>query len=320
MPGAAHGQARQSNQASQHRNHFLKYIEELVGIGLADPRGKEFCKATVSEYDFQTGDRFEATAFGWMSADGQKLAAINGIEYEIVSDIESASHDDVFAYEPASKDKGGSYLLRSPSKIFIAMMILAGNENELAKHGVSLNMFSAVRGVLDQNRAKLIELYQSGREVEALNRIDTMRRLTRSTFAKDLIEPIGDRPDLLSPLGLDHLRSELERRLNIKNQDPRTTLQSSENSDSRKLLSLVKKLEFIKTRPKFKGEEQCEIVEALLAEGQRIAPYLKELTQDKRTLSNVTDDFLYLPENLVLLSELADWVLQLLNTQAERQS
>lgn len=74
---------------------YIAIARKLLGNGLSDPRGGTFSKATIRVGDAAWGGVQDVEAFGWVSKDGKKIVAVDGLTYEVAKPGTRASYSDL---------------------------------------------------------------------------------------------------------------------------------------------------------------------------------------------------------------------------------
>jgi len=124
---------------------YITAAKQLLGNGLSDPRqAKEFHKVTVNVGDAAWTAYGPVTASGWMMSDGKHVIAVDGLTYDVVKDLGTATIDDILhpvAEETKLSMLGrGVHAINTNNSALPALLLLRGDVKnaELAYGGTKV--------------------------------------------------------------------------------------------------------------------------------------------------------------------------------------
>lgn len=121
---------------------FVDAVRDLLGNGMADPRGGSFHKVKVLAGDATFPLLSPVEAYGWILPGNKKVICVDGLVYELVQDLGAARLEEVFKSSAIPVDRTYlSFRLNGPNTVFNALLLVLGRTDLISQQLVGSNDF-----------------------------------------------------------------------------------------------------------------------------------------------------------------------------------
>ena len=113
---------------------YIDAVKALLGNGLSDPRGGEFHRFKIKIGDAAWSSPSDHLAYGWIKAGAKQAVAVDGLTYDMVEDLGSASLQEFL--KPDEKDKWNNNPMQVDAmNVAVPALLLVRGETALAETG-----------------------------------------------------------------------------------------------------------------------------------------------------------------------------------------
>lgn len=284
---------------------YLSFIDQLLAVGLPDPRGGHFRKVTVKELDVTQGISIEVVAYGWVKPGSTKVAAINGLEYDIEKDLAPAETWTLInSSSPEYRHPNEQmFRLQTPGSLFYSMLIVSGKpEQALQKNFRPQDMMS---DLFDVARFRCLASFKIGDYTKANSQYFALRTLAKLAEERSLFERREAWPVIQTLESVEKLGREIDKR-----QRRSESLRNSPTPESTKdIKSAIEGLQEARIAYRSYAFKKWEEFEAVLSHGPLAVPDLIDAYEQNSGLTRIfLQDFNYLPTGMDTVSNQA-WLL-----------
>ncbi len=287
---------------------YVKATAELLGHGLADPRGRQFAKVLISGVDDGLTEGEHIEAFGWVSKDGKDAVLVDGLDSKIQSVVGPADFKSAMLLSPRRQLREPGPPINAISLSTPALLLVLGQADLAEK---------AYRFWTDRLSASLTD--DMFRELEACNRFPAAQALTEARDRDGLasveraieVDQIWEAnanergSNQLADIQkhgkeMRVLQADFTRRIRHPKPGPVDVQEVAKLNKPQQVAQLVAALDTAGARQKGKVSnqplEQDSLVKAIEAEGQDAIPCLIDVIQnDNRLTRAITTGFGSIP-------------------------
>ncbi len=290
---------------------FVDAVRDLLGNGMADPRGGSFHKVKVLAGDATFPQLSPLEGYGWIIPGNKKVVCVDGLVYELVQDLGAARLEDVFMTSAIPINLPYTSLrLNGPNAVLEALLLVTGRTDLISQEFVSSkeflgSLFLVLRESLQMQTAQNVMVK---RDKEAYSYAEN---LYLSGLVRQKYSPLlKDFSHLFANSSEERIFTGMLLRFNKLKLDDDIARIGSE-----RIRKLISRLDEVQVQDR-SGLGALEFnndpgVKQLLAEGEAVVPYLfnviekdKRLTRSVRVLKRNSST-----REIVTVSDLASWCL-----------
>ena len=290
---------------------FVDAVRDLLGNGMADPRGGSFHKVKVLTGDATFPQLSPQEAYGWILPGNKKVVCVDGLTYELVQDLGASRLEEVFKSSSIPVDRPYfSLRINGPNAVLNALLLVTGRTDLISQQMVGSSDFlgSLFLNLRDSLQTQTAQNLMVKRDQEAYSYAE---KLYLSGLVRQKYSPLFQD---FSRLFADSSEERILTGMLLRFNQPKLENSISRNGPE-KIRTLITRLDEVQV-PDRSGLGALDyfndpIVKELLAEGVAAVPYLLDVVEkDKRLTRSVR---VLKPNSsireIVTVSDLASWCL-----------
>lgn len=278
---------------------YLIFIDQLLAVGLPDPRGGTFRKVTVKELDLTQGHSIEVIAFGWVKPGSNKVAAVNGLVYEVEKDLGSADTWDFInsSSREYKHPNEPNFRLQTTGPLFYSMLLVSGRADQVLQKNFPPQHLTA--DLLEVKRFRCLASFKQGDYDKAASQCADLRPLVKLAETRNLFENRESWPVIQTLDSVDRLAREIERR---KLKSDSISAPSTDESE-RDIRASIEGLQESRNIYRSYAYRKWDEYEAVLTHGERAIPNLIDAYESHPGLTRIfLQQFNELPKGLETVS------------------
>lgn len=300
---------------------YVAAAKQLLGNGLADPRGGRFCSVPIEIGDAARGRLDFKQVFGWVKPDGKRFVALDGVEYPVKGGAVQAEPDSVFTASSSTQGHVPRGIEISPQNAAVPALLLLVGRVDLAER-----VYSSTIGRFAGSSAQMLfdhlrQRYQMQAAQALMTRHDAdgvnwARWMVKVCMVQDTF-PLKPRfPHApLPPSNTAFARSlfaDLQRRVDSPKKEPIDLEALKKLDESTRVKALVDALDTVAAKqmgqPGGIDYMNDPVAQAVTAQGKAIVPLLIDaIENDKRLTRTVSYGRDFFPERSIHTVKSVAW-------------